>query len=76
VALTEVTALRIDRGDFWELLAEKRSLALGVFTMLTQRLDEAVRDLARLSAFASRDHRSGRHRRPAAHARAMRQFER
>ena len=49
VALTEITALRIDRADFWELLAERPSLALGVITVLTQRLDEAVQNLSRSS---------------------------
>jgi CRP-like cAMP-binding protein len=49
VALTDLTALKIDRDDFWELLAEKPPLALGVIKALSQRLDEAVANLQRLS---------------------------
>ncbi|MBI3243059.1 MAG: Crp/Fnr family transcriptional regulator [Chloroflexi bacterium] len=49
VALTEVTALKIDQDDFWELLAEKPPLALGVIKALSQRLDEAVANLQKLS---------------------------
>ena len=47
VALTDVTALRIDRTDFWELLGEQPALGLGVISVLSQRLDEAVANLAR-----------------------------
>ena len=54
VALTETAALRIDRDDFWQLLAERPQLALGVINVLSQRLDEAVENLQRLnSAFQS-----------------------
>jgi len=49
VALTDLTALRIDHDDFWELLAEKPPLALGVIRALSQRLDEAVANLQKLS---------------------------
>jgi CRP-like cAMP-binding protein len=49
VAVTDVTALRIDQDDFWELLAEKPPLALGVIRALSQRLDEAVANLQKLS---------------------------
>ena len=49
VALTDLTALKIDRDDFWELLAEKPPLALGVIRALSQRLDEAVANLQKLS---------------------------
>ena len=48
VALSALTALRIDRDDFWELLAEKPPLALGVINALSQRLDEAVANLQKL----------------------------
>lgn len=48
VALTDLTALRIDHDDFWELLAEKPPLALGVIRALSQRLDEAVSNLKKL----------------------------
>ncbi|MCG3171885.1 MAG: hypothetical protein GMKNLPBB_00026 [Myxococcota bacterium] len=37
----EVTALRIDRDDFYDLLAEKVEVAQGVIKVLTQRLREA-----------------------------------
>ena len=49
VALTDLTALKIDHDDFWELLAEKPPLALGVIRALSQRLDEAVANLQKLS---------------------------
>ena len=49
VALTDLTALKIDHDDFWELLAEKPPLALGVIKALSQRLDEAVANLRKLS---------------------------
>ena len=49
VALTDPTALRIDHDDFWELLAEKPPLALGVIKALSKRLDEAVANLQKLS---------------------------
>ena len=49
VALTDLTALRIDHDDFWELLAEKPPLALGVIKALSQRLDEAVANLQKLN---------------------------
>jgi CRP-like cAMP-binding protein len=49
LALTDVTALRIDHDDFWELLAEKPPLALGVIKALSKRLDEAVANLQKLS---------------------------
>lgn len=48
VALTEITAIRVDRDEFWELLSERPSLALGVITILAERLDEAVKNLATL----------------------------
>lgn len=47
VALTDLTALRIERDDFWEVLAEMPALALGVIETLSQRLDEAVANLQR-----------------------------
>ena len=48
-AVTDLTALKIDYDDFWELLAEKPPLALGVIRTLGLRLDEAVENLNRLS---------------------------
>jgi CRP-like cAMP-binding protein len=45
VALTDITALRIERDDFWAVLAEMPALALGVIGTLSQRLDEAVANL-------------------------------
>jgi len=52
VALTDLTALKIDQDDFWELLAEKPPLALGVIKALSQRLDEAVANLQKLGGRA------------------------
>ncbi len=49
VAMTDLTALKIDHDDFWDLLAEKPPLALGVIKALSQRLDEAVANLRKLS---------------------------
>ena len=48
LALTDITALKIEQDDFWELLAEKPPLALGVIKALSQRLDEAVTNLQKL----------------------------
>jgi CRP-like cAMP-binding protein len=45
-AVTEITALRIIHDDFWDLMAEKPALALGVIKVLANRLDETVRDLS------------------------------
>jgi CRP-like cAMP-binding protein len=45
-AITEITAIRIDQSEFWELLIERPPLALGVITVLAQRLDEAVKNLS------------------------------
>jgi CRP-like cAMP-binding protein len=48
VATTEITAIRVDRDEFWELLSERPPLALGVIAILTQRLDEAVKTMSTL----------------------------
>jgi CRP-like cAMP-binding protein len=48
VAITEITAVRVSREEFWELLYERPPLALGVITVLAQRLDEAVKNLSTL----------------------------
>ena len=48
IAITDITALKIDYDDFWELMAAKPPLALGVIKVLAQRLDEAVANLTRL----------------------------
>ena len=45
LALTDLTLLRIDGADFWQLLEATPSLALGVINTLAQRLDEAVTNL-------------------------------
>lgn len=39
-ALTDITALRIDHEDFWDLLAEKPALSMGVIRVLSTRLSE------------------------------------
>lgn len=46
-AVTNITALRIDHDDFWELMADNPALALGVIKVLARRLEETVRDLSR-----------------------------
>lgn len=46
VAITDITALKVDRDDFWELLGERPALALGVIKVLSERFDEAVRNMA------------------------------
>ncbi len=46
VAITDITAIRVDRDEFWELLSERPPLALGVITTLAQRLDEAIKNLS------------------------------
>ena len=45
-AVTPITALRIDHDDFWELMADKPALAMGVIKVLANRLGETVRDLS------------------------------
>jgi CRP-like cAMP-binding protein len=42
VAITEVTALKIDQNDFMIVLAENPELAQGIIAVLIQTLDEAV----------------------------------
>jgi len=47
-AITDIIALRVDRNDFLDLLAERPPLALGVIKVLTQRLEEATQHLSKL----------------------------
>lgn len=42
--LEPVVALRIEREPFFELLATKRQIALGIIRMLTRRLRRAISD--------------------------------
>ncbi len=49
IALTPLSALRLDSDVFWELLADKPILSQGVILVLAQRLTEAVTNLQRLS---------------------------
>lgn len=44
-ALTDITALRIDHDDFWELMEERPALAKGVIRVLAQRLDHMMENL-------------------------------
>ena len=37
-----------ERDDFWQLLAERPALALGVIKVLSRRLDEAVENFNQL----------------------------
>jgi len=39
IAIDEVSALRINQDDFWELLGERPAVALGVIQMLVRRLE-------------------------------------
>ena len=48
IAMTDITALRIDHDDFWDLLDEQPALSRGVIKVLAHRLDEAVRNLQHL----------------------------
>ncbi len=50
VAKTDITALKIGYDAFWNLMEEKPVLALGVMRVLSQRLDEANKNLRRLGA--------------------------
>jgi CRP-like cAMP-binding protein len=47
-AVTDVSALKIDHDDFWELLDETPQLARGVIRVLAGRLDEAARNMSKL----------------------------
>ena len=40
--MQDVAALRLEREPFFELLATKRTIALGIIRMLTQRLRNAI----------------------------------
>jgi len=53
VAMTDLATLKIEHDDFWELLAEKPPLALGVIRALSMRLDEAVANLQKLGSRSS-----------------------
>ena len=49
IALTDITALKIDYEDFWELMDERPALAQGVIKVLALRLDAAMENLQLLS---------------------------
>ena len=49
VAHTDITALKIEYDDFWELMDERPALAQGVIKVLAQRLDVAMENQQRLS---------------------------
>ena len=46
VAATELTALKIEREDFQELMTEQPELSLGIIKVLVQRLEDASRKVA------------------------------
>jgi CRP-like cAMP-binding protein len=48
-ALTDVTCLKIDRQDFYELMSEKVEIAYGIIRVLMSRLREANHKLSTLS---------------------------
>jgi CRP-like cAMP-binding protein len=54
VAVTDVSALKIDQDDFWELLENNSGLALGVIQMLATLFEESVTNLRRLSAHSKK----------------------
>ena len=60
IAITDITALRIDRDAFWELLTERPPLALGVIKVLVRRLDEATQKLSSPSPPPEAAHASAR----------------
>jgi CRP-like cAMP-binding protein len=45
-AVTDVSCLKVERDDFFELMSEKIEIAHGIIRTLTQRLREADRRLA------------------------------
>src|SRR3954447_15321104 len=45
IALTDITALKIDHDDFWDLLTDQPEIAQGVIRILAQRYEEAVANL-------------------------------
>jgi CRP-like cAMP-binding protein len=45
-ALSDVTCLKVEREDFYELMSEKSEIAYGVIRMLTHRLREANQKLS------------------------------
>lgn len=47
-AIMTTAVLVIERDDFWQLLAERPALALGVIKVLSRRLDEAVENFNQL----------------------------
>ncbi len=55
IATTDITALKIEQEPFWDLMAEKPALALGVIKVLAQRLDEAAKNLQRIGGNESKD---------------------
>jgi len=48
IALTDITALKIDYEDFWELMDERPALGQGVIKVLALRLDAAMENLQHL----------------------------
>jgi CRP-like cAMP-binding protein len=57
IATNDITALKIDYDSFWNLMEEKPVLALGVMKVLSQRLDEANKNLRRLGVSLHDPHR-------------------
>lgn len=49
IATEDITALKINHDDFWELMDQHPPLALGVIKILAQRLDEAAKNIGRLA---------------------------
>jgi CRP-like cAMP-binding protein len=45
IATTDVTALKIEQDDFWELMGEKPEIALGIIKVLVYQLNELIKRL-------------------------------
>jgi len=44
-ALTDVTALKITYGDFWDLMEENSAVSLSIFKVIVTRLNETIQKL-------------------------------
>jgi CRP-like cAMP-binding protein len=47
IALTDITALKIEHDDFWDLLTDQPEIAQGVIRMVVARYEDAVSNLRR-----------------------------
>lgn len=56
IALTDITALRVDHDAFWELMEEQPGLARATITVLAGRFEEALARLPAAKGDALADH--------------------